>query len=85
MTDREKAIVMAYTGVVMLCGDKLHIFYEYVSEKLGRSIWTHEFVSQADTIKELSKEDFLGLCAGKPYSRPELGKGVKRNDYSKND
>ena len=54
---------MAYTGIAMLCGDKLHIFYEYVSEKLGRPIFTHEFISQADTIKELSKEDFLGLCA----------------------
>ena len=38
MTDRERAIVMAYTGIVMLCGDKLDIFYEYVSEKLGRPI-----------------------------------------------
>jgi len=79
MTDRERAIVMAYTGIVMLCGDKLHIFYEYVSEKLGRPIWTHEFFRQADTIKELSKEDFLSLCAGKPYPKPELGKGVKQN------
>ena len=80
MTDRERAIIMAYTGIVMLCGDKLDIFYEYVSEKLGRPIWTHEFISQADTIKELSKEDFFGLCAGNPYPKPELGKGVEQND-----
>lgn len=80
MTDRERAIVMAYTGVVMLCGDKLDIFYEYVSEKLGRPIWTHEFISQADTIKELSKEDFLGLCAGKPYPRPEFGTRKKEEN-----
>ena len=72
MTDRERAIVMAYTGTVMLCGDKLHIFYEYVSEKLGRPVWTHE-LCQGDTIKELSKEDFFSLCAGKPYPKPELG------------
>lgn len=26
MTDREKAIVMAYTGVVMLTGEKLNVF-----------------------------------------------------------
>ena len=80
MTDRERAIVMAYTGIVMLCGDKLNIFYEYVSEKLGRPIWTYEFINQADTIKELSKEDFLGLCAGKPYPMTKLGKGAKQND-----
>lgn len=80
MTDRERAIVMAYTGVVMLCGDKLDVFYQYVSEKLGRPIWTHEFISQADTIKEISKEDFFALCAGKPYPKTELGKGAKQND-----
>ena len=72
MTDRERAIIMAYTGIVMLCGDKLNIFYEYVSEKLGRPIWTHEFLDQAETIKALSKEDFLSLCAGKPYQKSEM-------------
>lgn len=73
MTDRERAIVMAYTGVVMLCGDKLHVFYEYVSEKLGCPVYTHELCQKADTIKELSKEDFFSLCAGKPYPKPEFG------------
>lgn len=77
MTDRERAIVMAYTGAVMLCGDKLDIFYEYVSEKLGRPVYTHEFFTQYDTIKELAKSDFLGLCAGKPYPKPEVGRAAK--------
>lgn len=77
MTDRERAIVMAYTGTVMLCGDKLDIFYEYVSEKLGRPVYTHEFIAQHDTIKELAKSDFLGLCAGKPYPKPEVGRAAK--------
>ena len=71
MTDRERAIVMAYTGVVMLSGDKLDIFYQYVQEKLGRPIWTHEFIEQEETIKEMAKDDFLNLCAGKPYPKPE--------------
>lgn len=74
MTDRERAIVMAYTGVAMLVGDKLCVFYDYVSEKLGRPVMTHELYSQADMIKELVKEDFLGLCAGKQLPKPELGK-----------
>ena len=30
MTDREKAIVMAYTGIAMLTGEKFPIFHEYV-------------------------------------------------------
>lgn len=74
MTDRERAIVMAYTGVVMLCGDKLNIFYDYVSEKLGRPIYTHEFIDQDDIIKSLAKEDFLALCAGTPYKKEKVGK-----------
>ena len=77
MTDRERAIVMAYTGIVMLCGDKLNVFYDYVSEKIGRPIWTHEIIDQEETIKELSKDDFYSLCAGKPYPKPELGKRIE--------
>ena len=72
MTDRERAIVMAYTGVVMLAGDKLDIFYDYVSEKIGRPIMTHEFLWLGDKIKKLAEEDFLGLCAGEPLPKPEL-------------
>lgn len=63
MTDREKAIVMAYTGVTMLKDDKLQIFYKYVEEIMGRSIWTHEMAQLADDIKEKSKDDFMALCA----------------------
>ena len=73
MTDRERAIVMAYTGVVMLAGDKLDVFYKYVSEKLGRPIYTHEFIEYEEKIRGLAKDDFLSLCSGTPYPKPELG------------
>ena len=64
MTDREKAIVMAYTGYTMLTGDKLGIFYDYVKEKLGRYIMTHELAydEAADEIKRAAKDDFFALC-----------------------
>jgi hypothetical protein len=42
MTDREKAIVSAYTGYAMLVGNKIGVFYEYLEEILGRPIMTHE-------------------------------------------
>lgn len=35
MTDREKAIVMAYTGICMLKGDKFQIFHKYVDKLIG--------------------------------------------------
>jgi len=64
MTDREKAIVMAYTGVTMLTGDKLGIFYEYIEELLGHPVMTHELAGQniQDEITRKSKEDFIALC-----------------------
>jgi len=63
MTNRECAIVMAYTGITMLSGDNLKYFYDYVSEILGEPVFTHEFYTRANEIKEKSKPDFLQLCA----------------------
>lgn len=62
MTDKEKAIVMAYTGVCMLTGDKFQIFNEYIEDIMGRQIWTHEIGFLADKIKKKSKADFMALC-----------------------
>lgn len=64
MTDKEKAIVMAYTGVVMLKGDKIQIFYKYVEKIMGRPILTHEMALLSAKIKEKSKDDFMALCKG---------------------
>jgi len=65
MTDKEKAIVMAYTGVCMLSGDKFKIFHEYVENIMGRPVYTHEMVIKAidDEIKEKAKTNFIALCA----------------------
>ncbi len=68
MTDREKAIVMAHTGICMLTGDKFQIFHKYVEDIMGRPIWTHEMGLLADTIKEKSKADFIALCADESCS-----------------
>lgn len=60
MTDREKAIVMAHTGICMFEGEKLGVFYQYLNELYGRPVYTHEWVTL--DIKEKSKPDFLQLC-----------------------
>lgn len=66
MTDHEKAIVMAHTGVCMLTGDKFSIFHKYIEDICGRPIWTHELANAnvINEIKEKSKPDFLRLCEG---------------------
>jgi hypothetical protein len=70
MTDKEKAIVMAYTGICMLTGDKFQIFHKYVEDIMGRPIWTHEMgiKSIENEIKEKSKADFITLCADESSS-----------------
>ncbi|MBO6206833.1 MAG: DUF551 domain-containing protein [Lachnospiraceae bacterium] len=68
MTDREKAIVMAHTGICMLTGDKFQIFHKYVEEIMGIPIMTHEMGWLADAIKEKSQADFLALCADESSS-----------------
>ena len=62
MTDKEKAIIMAHTGICMLTGNKFQIFHKYVEDIIGRPIMTHEIGLLADTIKEKSKSDFIKLC-----------------------
>lgn len=64
MTKRERAIVMAYTGTVMLAGDDLGEFYSYIAELIGRPVWTHELADPAlwERIKQLAKPAFLELC-----------------------
>ena len=62
MTKHEAAIIQAYMGTVMLAGEDLRIFYDYVFKLLKHRIFTHEFLLYADRIKELSKPDFIELC-----------------------
>lgn len=62
MTDREKAIIMAYTGYATLVKDKLQIFYDYVAELIGRPVFMHELTQLADTIKGAAYIDFVKIC-----------------------
>ena len=64
MTDREKAIVMAHTGICMLAGEKFRVFHAYIEDIMGRPVYTHELAIQSisDEIKEKSRDDFIKLC-----------------------
>lgn len=62
MTKRECAVIMTYTGAVMLTGDDLQYFYEYIAELMGRPVFTHELAALADDLKEKAKPDFIRLC-----------------------
>ena len=77
MTDREKAIVMAYTGFCMLSGDKYNIFHKYVEDIMGRTVYTHELADKMviDEIKEKAKDDFIALCADTTTDEYLIGHG----------
>ena len=79
MNDKEKAIVMAYTGICMLSGDKFQIFHKYVEDIMGRPVYTHEMAMKAidDEIKEKAKADFIALCA---KQEPQTGHWIHIDD-----
>lgn len=82
MTDREKAIVMAYTGAVMLSGDKLGVFYQYVQEKLGHCVMTHELAYQEvqDAIADAARDDFIELAKDNNVPDKNVGKWISVKD-----
>ena len=64
MTNQEKAICEAYTGICFLTGDDRKYFYDYVAKICGRPILTHELPELSEAIKTLAKEDFIRVCRG---------------------
>ncbi|MDD3251782.1 MAG: hypothetical protein PHV18_04385 [Lachnospiraceae bacterium] len=58
MTGREGAILSAHTGILLCNIDDYH---KYVSELMGRPVWTHELGGLMDEVKKRSTPDFLEL------------------------
>ena len=46
MTDREKAVVMAFTGVCMLEGERFGVYHKYIEDIIGRPVFTHELADK---------------------------------------
>ena len=65
MTKLECAIIMAHTGVTMLTGEDIIIFYKYIEDIMERPVWTHELANKniVEEIKNRSREDFIKLCS----------------------
>ena len=61
MTKKERLIVTAYTGVMMVEEDE---FYDYLEELMGRPILAKELNSEefAEEVIEAVKDDFMRLC-----------------------
>lgn len=64
MTKDECVIVTAYTGIGMLQGKDIGLFYEYAEGKFGYPIMTHDMASQEfwEKLKHEAENDFFDLC-----------------------
>ena len=62
MTKHECAIVTAHTGVTMLRGDDLKYLYHYLSEIIGRPVFSHEIPAVCELFRGKIMEDFIALC-----------------------
>lgn len=64
MTKEECVIVTAFTGVSMLQGKDIGLFYEYAEGKFGYPIMTHDMASEKfwEKLKHESENDFFDLC-----------------------
>ena len=61
MTDREKAIVMAYTGETMLTGEKIFTFLDYVTELMERKTFVPVNQNIYEEIRRRAWKDFMEL------------------------
>lgn len=77
-TKQEKIIVSAHTGVLMCDFDDVH---EYIQEKLGRPVFTHELADKGvqKEVEEKSKEEFLEICNREEPER-KVGKWIIRDN-----
>lgn len=80
MTNKEKAIIMAYTGICMLDGEDFDIYHEYIQEIMGRPIYTHELADKRvmDEIAEKSKMDFLAICRRREADEENNVQGLEK-------
>lgn len=63
MTKHECAIITAYTDIVMLKGNDLKYLYDYLSDIIGRPVYSHEIPAVIEQYKNtIIRNDFLALC-----------------------
>ena len=76
MTKQECAIVTAYTEFSMLRGDDLKYLYRYLSEIVGRPVYSHEIPAVCVQFRDKIKADFIALCRNaSDDTEPEVRQG----------
>lgn len=63
MTLKERVIVSAYTGYLMVQGEELKYLYEYAEKVTGRKGWQTIDFAEAELLQNRAKDDFIKLCS----------------------
>lgn len=63
MTLKERVIVSAYTGYLMVQGEELKYLYEYAEKVTGRKGWQTIDFAEAELLQNRAKYDFIKLCS----------------------
>jgi len=85
MTLRERVIIEVYTGYCMTSGEERKEVYKYMSELMGRPVYTHELANKSiqDELHKRAQLDFISLCTdGWIYCSDRL---PTREECQKND
>lgn len=68
-TKEQAAIIGAYTG--FLAGPFSEMA-EYAENLLGRPVYTHQYPSVANELRDAAKDDFLSMCRDERYPIPSM-------------
>lgn len=58
LTKEQAIVITGFTGV--LCCE-FSDFHADVEKRMGTPVWTHEFASNRDAVKELYRTDFMAM------------------------
>lgn len=58
LTIEQGIVLTGFTGI-MHCN--FSHFHEDVEKRLGRPIWTHQFIGMKDKLREMYKDDFMAM------------------------
>lgn len=75
MTLKERVIVSAYTGYLMVQGEELKYLYEYAEKVTGRKGWQTIDFAEAELLQNRAKDDFIKLCSdSSPFNNEDFNR-----------
>lgn len=81
MNKEEAVVIEAYTGICMLTGNDRNLFYKYINQLMGRTVYTHEIPALSNEIKEKAKPDFIKICKNVGKKRKRKFRAMTNSEF----